>query len=440
MIQAEMVVIGSLLTDSNSLSKVRYRLKPEMFTQKILGWIYCRFVEAADSGHSIDHITIIQKMGVVGSKADEVKALLSDCIKETMSAVLISSAVDAMINEYAAKEFRKIIDGARASPANVQEVMSDTVLKIQDLRTPSISGTTLKEITAETEDFYFKEREIKTVRIGISGVDGIIKTLEPGDITVIAARPAVGKSAFIVQMATNLSLQGKKIALFSLEMSREQVYERFMAHVGGLAMDRVRFAKHYIKDEEVRHKKALNFLRGNENIIIYADGKKTRCPRKASEIEAACVSAGADIAIIDYLQLMVPERYFNGNRAAEVGEISARTKQMATRLNMHVVNVCQLNRGSEYRTNKKPMLSDLRDSGAIEQDASNVIFLWNRDANDTSLKGVAVEKQRQGCVGSVNMKFDGEHMRFVSEENGKQSDYRGFKPVVDGLPFGWEGA
>lgn len=416
MIQAERMVIGALLMDASALSKVRHMLSPEMFTDAELGRYYAEFLRGADEGREVNHTILMQRFGVTDNGADFVRQMLDICLRDTISSTQIGSAADAVLREYQASEFKKVVSSARASPANVREMLSETITKLHGIEVPDTRGQSVKSIAEETMGYYFRDRKVRYTRFGIPKVDEMIQNLEPGDITVVAARPAVGKSAFVIQTAANLSKQGRKVALFSLEMSREQVFERFLAHIGGLALDRVRFATRYTNDEESRHKRALEWLLKNENIIIFADGKGNSCPRDVSGMEAACQTEGVDVAIIDYLQLMTPERAYSGNRAAEVGEISSNAKRMAMRLGIHVISLCQLNRGSEYRTNRRPMLADLRDSGAIEQDASNVILLWNADANDRARKGCAVEKQRQGSTGETELYFDGQHMRFVSNE------------------------
>lgn len=415
MIQAEQNVIGALLMDSSLLSKVRHKLTPEMFTDKSLGKFYEEFVKGADEKRTVDHMFLMQKFSASDAGADYIRDILESCLDKTISSAVIESAADAVLKEYQAARFSEVITHARASPGNIREQLINTVNELQSIEIPDISGITLRQMAEATKDYYFRDREIRVTKFGIPKLDEVVRTLEPGDITVVAARPSVGKSAFVIQVAANLSEQGKRVALFSLEMSMKQVFERFMAHIGGLSMDRIRFGKYYTGDEESRHKKALEWLEANQNIIIYADGKESVCPRGVSGIEAACQSQDVDVAIIDYLQLLVPEKRYNGNKAAEVGEISASTKRMAMRLGIHVINLCQLNRGSEYRSNKRPMLADLRDSGAIEQDASNVIFLWNVDSNDKTKKGCAVEKQRQGSTGEMELTFDGKHMRFVGD-------------------------
>lgn len=418
MIQAEHTIIGSLLMDPTSLSKVRHKITAEMFTDKQLAKFYSEFVKGADEGRQVDHMVLMQRFGASDAGADFVSAMLKACLEDTVSSTQIVSAADAVLKEYQSASVHKLIPGAKVNPQNVRQELPELIKKLHEIEVPESSGSKLSKIAAETKDFYFRDREIKYTRFGIPKLDNVIKTLEPGDVTVVAARPSVGKSAFVIQAAANLSNQGKKVAIFSLEMSKKQVYERFMAHIGGLALDRIRFGTRYTNDEEERHKKALDWLGKNNNITVFADDGGTVCPRTASGIEAACRSEGADIAIIDYLQLMSPERHYNGNRAAEVGEISSRTKQMAMRLGIHVISLCQLNRGSEYRASRRPMLADLRDSGAIEQDASNVIFLWNADPNDRTRKGCAVEKQRQGGTGEMELSFDGRHMRFADGEMG----------------------
>ena len=426
MIQAERAVIGTLLIEQDRIADVYPILRPKMFTELLFGRMYNEFCKAYEGNYQLDYILLMQRISDVDPQW--LRGLIANLINDVDTVVVVKSAAEVIVEDWRRREI-KAITGKKREAESSRDEINQIVGDLQGLLVAATEGVSLKKLTETIKDDYFKNRDSPPVKLGVSGVDNVVKNLETGDVTVIAARPAVGKSAFMVQVATNLSRGDIKVGFFSLEMSKRQLYERFVSHISGIALDRVRFGTDYLHDEQERYAKALTVLEKAENIILYADDKDTRCPRTASQIEAACRTDGIKIAIIDYLQLMSPEKTYQGNKAAEVGEISRKVKEAAMRLGIHIIALSQMNRGVEYRASRKPMLSDLRESGAIEQDASNIIFLWNKDENDKSKKGCLIAKQRQGDTGEIELEFDGAHMVFHAV--GKE----GFVPSVE-APFG----
>lgn len=428
MLQAERAVIGSLLINQNQITVVYSFLRPEMFEEWIFGRIYDEYCKAYEREYQLDYILLIQRLEK-DIKVETLRPLLQELVAETLSSAFIRSAAEVVVEAWRRKQIRIIVNKQRKVEQSKDEI-HEIVEELQSLLMARTEGITLSKLTADIKDDYFNGRDSPSVKMGVKGLDDIIKNLEQGDVTVIAARPAVGKSAFVIQIAEHLC-KDMKVGFFSLEMSRKQIFERFVAHISGISLDRVRFGTEYLHDEKERYEKAVKKLEQNENIMIYADEKGFKCPRTASEIEAVCRSECIDIAIIDYLQLMTPEKTYQGNKAAEVGEISRKVKEASMRLGIHIIALSQMSRSIEYRNNRKPMLSDLRESGAIEQDASNIIFLWNKDENDKARKGCMVAKQRQGDTGELELRFDGAHMTFTLAENKKNE----FIPTEDS-PFG----
>ncbi len=171
-------------------------------------------------------------------------------------------------------------------------------------------------------------------------------------------------------------------------------------------MTRIRRAVKFLGDEEKRFKKANDALAGRSNIVI-STGAKT-----VSEIRAESRHMGFDVIVIDYLQLIRSDTFYRGNRVAEVGAISKAIKALAMELQIPIILLSQLNRASEGRETREPSMSELRESGDIEQDASVIILLWNMSEDDRSKKGCKIEKNRQGETGKMELRFDGDQMRF----------------------------
>ena len=261
------------------------------------------------------------------------------------------------------------------------------------------------EVVDEQEVDHFVDKPDIGIKFGMELLDDALVLLEPGDVMVIGARPAVGKSAFVTQIISTLSAEGKTGALYNLEMSEKQVYERMLSKTSGIELKRVRKAKAYLSDERKRVESANKTLRGY-NLYLHSG------PTKPSDIRSECKYLNLDYIVIDYLQLMQSDQWYP-NRVNEVGAISKAVKAIAMDLGVPVILLSQLNRASEGRATKEPELSDLRESGDIEQDASFVMFLWNMDEEDTSRKGSKLAKNRQGELVKVELSFDGARMTFT---------------------------
>ena len=228
-------------------------------------------------------------------------------------------------------------------------------------------------------------------------------------------------------MTNHFSELGKRIGYFNLEMPENQIYERFVSAVSGIGLTRIKRAINFTGDEKPRFDRANEILETKDQIVV-TTGSQT-----VNSIKSLCKNAGYDIIIVDYLQLIKPEGRYRGNRFAEVGEISHALKGIATDLNIPVIVLSQLNRASVGREDKEPTMSELRESGDIEQDASVIILLWNLD-DEGKKKGCKIEKNRQGKTGTVKMEFNGDQMKFV-----ELTDVNGFEPIDD-TPFSvWEG-
>lgn len=301
------------------------------------------------------------------------------------------------------------------TPETIEDVLETSLQALSGLAMDN-NTETMHPIQDLLVDFVNQKHSNRTESIiptGFKRLDGIL-ALSRGDLAVIAARPAVGKSAFVGNLAVKFSMSGYTAALFSMEMSKVQILNRIFSSVGRIPHNFL--AKNSISgkyDNELGAAVSLIFNQSK----LYIDDKSCQTVR---DIKRKSIKAKADVVIIDYLQLMRPARKYE-NKVNEVSEITRDLKIMAGDLNVPVILLSQLNRDVEKRADQRPVLSDLRDSGSIEQDANSIIFLSKTDRNDQNSDILAeVAKNRSGAVGQVVFAFD-RNIQTFSETN---KDYK----------------
>ncbi len=252
------------------------------------------------------------------------------------------------------------------------------------------------------------------LQTGFSELDRMTTGLNRSDLILLAARPAMGKSAFALNIAQNVAKNGATVAFFSLEMTREQNVSRMLSTEGSIENTALRTGE-LADDDWVKLAQAADTL--SKCNIFFDDTSGITVP----EIKAKCRRIkGLDLVVIDYLQLMSSGRRIE-NRVQEVSEMTRGLKIMAKDLNVPVITLSQLSRGTESRTGHKPMLSDLRESGSIEQDADIVLFLYREDYYEQNEENhnqatCIIGKNRHGSVGDIPLHWDGAHTRFTSAE------------------------
>lgn len=427
---AEKNVIGSLFMDSDAIEEIYGMIEPNMFTSEVLGLVYNEFCRGYDNRYEVNLALIEQRLRSDNYPTDIVMLEIKECITQTNTSATIKSYANIVLSDYKANRLDKFLGKIKITPNNLNEqirAISQEIEVLQDKR--QTKSKTLSSIAKENKGKYFKERPVKPLYLGFPKIDDMLGGLEGGDMIVIGARPAVGKSALVTQITSNLGNQGKRIGFYNLEMSDSQMYERFIVSESGIPLTRLRKAVRFLGDEQERFDKANEKLEKAENIVITSVGAKS-----VSEIRSESRHMNYDIIIIDYLQLLKAENTYRGNRTAEVGEISRNLKSLAMELKIPIIALSQLNRTSEGRANKEPTMSELREAGNIEQDASVIMLMWNLEEDDKSVKGLKVEKQRQGECGKVVMKFNGSLMRFEETDEDVKSA-SGWSKVDDDNPF-----
>lgn len=427
---AEENIIGSLLLDKNCMDKIYNVLSADMFTSELLGRMYQEFQKGYDNRYDVNPAVIVQKL--CGDHFPECIIIeeIKNCTVNTTTSATVKSYADVIVGEYKARRLDDIIGAIKVSPNDVSGQIGRIIANLEALQDgKSAISKSLPDIVRENKDKYFKDNEEEKTYIGFSKLDDLLGGLEGGDMIVIGARPAVGKSAFVTQITSYLAECGKKVGFYNLEMQEKQVYERFVVSKSGIGLTRLRRAKKFLGDEKERFDKANEVLEKRDNIVITTGSKSV------SEIRFESRHMGYDIIIIDYLQLLKSDKEYRGNRYAEVGAISKAIKALAMELNIPIIALSQLNRVSEARDTKEPTMAELREAGDIEQDASVIMLLWNLSQDDKSKKGCKVEKQRQGQTGTVVLNFNGDLMRFEETGESVKEAHEWAKSSDDDCPF-----
>ncbi|WP_306537412.1 replicative DNA helicase, partial [Geobacter sp.] len=286
----------------------------------------------------------------------------------------------------------------------------------------------LTQVVERIQELHDRENasDITGVPTGYHDLDARTSGLQPGDLLIVAGRPSMGKTSFALNMGEHVAIEvGLPVAVFSMEMGGAQLAMRMLSSVGRLDAHRVRTGR--LNDDEWSR---LSFALGKmHEAPLYIDETPALNPidlrARARRLHRQCGKLG--LIIIDYLQLMSSASQGGGeNRATEISEISRSLKGLAKELSVPVIALSQLNRSLEQRPNKRPVMSDLRESGAIEQDADVIMFIYrdevyNPDTPDKGTAEIIIGKQRNGPIGTVRLLFNGQYTKFESLE--KRHDY-----------------
>ena len=404
--KAEMAVIGALLLDGEAVENCG-ELRADQFSDQMLGRIFQEFRRGYDTGRKVTVVSLGQDI----SPSDKAgfAALLAECSGEVVTSAGIKTDAEAVRREWMARTAAACLS-RELIPATIEKTVGEIITELEGLKQGTeLKPKTTRDLVRAAAGHYFTENHAEGLKTGFPGLDEILGGLCGGDLIVIGARPAVGKSAFSTQLLTNFCEAGKRAVYFNLEMTDGQVYERLLARYGEFSLQRIRRAKAPQGNEMERFGRA-NLKISSFDLLVFS-GSCT-----VSEIRRRSRHLEADVIVIDYLQLIrTEERY--ASRAVEVGAISKALKALAMDLQVPVIVLSQLNRLSEARETKEPTMAELRESGDVEQDASVVMLLWNLDENRV-WKGLKVDKNRQGVTGKVCLAFDGEHMRFEENPHG----------------------
>lgn len=399
---AEKIVIGCLLLGAD----IDTSLEPDMFTNDLYSDVYREYLRGYENHKEVTTATIEQAL-----RSDQRPYLLNElaeCVDAVATPEEIRANVEIIKKSWVAKRADEILNHFRPKESNIYTQIGEIIHQLEALQdNKATTSTPAADMVDKFKGLYFTDRP-KGVQTGLDGLDDTLGDLVGGDVIVIGARPSVGKSAFVTQIATNIVKSGKRVGFYNLEMQDRQIYERLLASESGLSIKRIKRAVAFTGDE-----KAI-FNKANEQIKSYKDLIVTTGTKKVSDIRSEARHMNYDIIIVDYMQLLLPEDRYRGNRFAEVGQISHELKALSMELNVPVVALSQLNRTTGDAT-REPTMAELRESGDVEQDASIIILMWNL-TEDRATKGLKVDKNRQGKVGKEVLKFEGDTMRFIEQD------------------------
>ena len=426
-LDAEQAVLGSMLVDPATVPDVTAKLSPQHFKVQLHSEIYSVIYRMSISAEQIDIVTVMEaaiRQGVFDS-GDEAKSYLVKLAEAAISPSSIDSYITIITDKYIVRQLmtvsKEIFDLASAGTEETSALLDFAEKKIFDIREEKdISGLThIKPLVTQQLDILTELAEdpesVKGSGMSTSykGLDHLIFGLNPSDLILIAARPGMGKTSFATNIATNVGKKylNKKVCIFSLEMSKDQIAARILSSEARVTSEQMRTGQ--IQEKQWSDiGQAVDVL---SRLEIYIDDTAGITIGEMKAKLRRMKNLG--LVVIDYLQLMSTGRK-DGNRVAEISEITRSLKIMAKELNVPVIALSQLSRSPEQRPDKHPMLSDLRDSGSIEQDADIVLFLYrdgyyNKEAQYPNACECIVAKNRHGSTGTVNMNWDGQFTRFT---------------------------
>lgn len=438
-LDAEQSILGGLMLDREALDQVGDMLMAEDFYKPSHQKIYNAIKELHNKSQPIDIITVTNILQAEGSM-DMVGGpeYLISLLDKTISSANIASHAKIVKDKATLRRLIHINSQLieKAYDQNFVDVESfvdqaeSEIFKIGENKTQTGLVGSMEIVKAsiqKIEELYKNKAEITGIGTGFKKLDEMTAGLHPGEMTIIAARPSMGKTAFSLNIAQHVALRLKKtVAYFSLEMGKESMMMRMLSAESKVSMSEIRNGR--IQDSA--WPKLINAASALSEAPIFIDDTAGISPFEIrSRARRLKAEHGLDVIMIDYLQLMSMKQKFN-SREQEVAEISKSLKAIAKELQIPIIALAQLNRGVEGRTEKKPMLSDLRESGSIEQDADVIMMLYRDDYYDKEnpeKQGhaeVIVGKQRNGATGPVKLRFDAQYNRF------RDAEYEGQAPQM----------
>lgn len=436
-LEAEQAVIGILLSHPAGFDDLAELLDHTDFFDYHHAAVFSVIADMINAGKTVDLITVAERLG--DTKLAEIGGLmyLTQIIQGYPSKSGLKKYAEIVKEKSRLRKLAAIFnDGAAAcfepAPQAAGEIAAVAELELMRTADASLSEPQpLSSILTEAIDYIEKRGTVSGLQTGFIDLDQMTGGLEDGDLIILAARPSMGKTAFAVNIADNIVKNGKSVAFFSLEMSKQQIGLRILSARSRIPMSTMRAGEQLSHDQynglsvaTAKVSEQKMFVDDKPSVgVAYIRAKARQIKRKN----------GLDLIVIDYLQLMQGK---GDNRVQEIGSISRGLKALAKELEVPIIALAQLNRGLEQRGDKRPILSDLRDSGEIEQDADIVLMLHRDDYydKDSPYKGMAeclIRKQRNGSLGDVLLTYLGEIMRFES--------YTGAKPDRPVKPTGRKG-
>lgn len=427
---SEQATIGALLIDPKAITKVSDNLKPDHFFSAEHRVIYESILDLEGSGITIDLVNVTGRLEE-RKQLEDIGGVkyLSGLARSVPSSNSIESYANTVKDRYLQREAILVLERQVAAAweadtgyeaaigvQDVANVLSDQAAKRKEFRTMKELGISAFEMLEQR--YANSGNEVTGIPSGYTDLDRMTSGFQNSDFIVVAARPSVGKTTFALNISQFAAINARKtVALFSLEMSGEQQTLKMMSAEQMIDANRMRTG--YLRSEDWDRAAAAIATLSEAQIFVDDSASIT-----ISEIMNKCRRLkdkfGLDMIVIDYLQLISADKQ-RDNRQQEVSEISRKLKQLARELNVPVIALSQLSRAVEQRQDKRPMMSDLRESGSIEQDADIVAFLYrddyyNQDTEKKNIVEIIIAKQRNGPVGTVELVFMKDFNRFANYE------------------------
>lgn len=439
-IEAEQSVLGGLMLDNSAWDKIADFVNPEDFYRYDHRLIFQHIARLISGSRPADVITVFESLSSA-NKADEIGGIsyLNALAQNTPSAANIRRYAEIVRDRGILRKLISVSDEISGSAFNpqgkeVKQMLDEAESKIFAIAEEGSRGTQgfqeiqplLTQVVERIDELYNRENpnDITGVPTGFVDLDRMTSGLQPGDLIIVAGRPSMGKTAFSVNIGEHVSTDsGLPVAIFSMEMGGSQLAMRMLGSVGRLDQHRLRTGR--LNDEDwPRLTHAIQKM-NDAQIFIDETPALSSIELRARSRRLARQCGKLGLIIVDYLQLMSANSP-GENRATEISEISRNLKGLAKELNCPVIALSQLNRSLEQRPNKRPVMSDLRESGAIEQDADLILFIYrdevyNPDSPEKGMAEIIIGKQRNGPIGSVRMTFLGQFTKF--------ENYTGSAPV-----------
>ena len=427
-IDAEQAVLGGLMLDPQALEKIMDLVSYTDFYRRDHQLIFKAISELSEKNRPYDAVTLGDwfEAHALGDQVGGTPYLV-ELAQTTPSAANIRAYGEIVRDKSVLRSLIEVgttiaEDGFAPGNRETGDLLAEAeqrVFRIADSnRTGRKDIVSLKDAMKEAFEIlqqrYESQGSVTGLPTGFHDFDEMTAGLQPSDLIVLAARPAMGKTTLALNIAEYAALKSKKaVVVFSMEMSASQLAFRLISSIGRINAGRLKTGQ--LEDEDwSRVTMAMKMLSESK---IFIDDEPALSPAKLlSKARRLKREHDLGLVVVDYLQLMqVPGN--SENRATEISEISRSLKAMAKELSLPVIALSQLNRGLESRTDKRPVMSDLRESGAIEQDADIILFIYrdeyyNKDSNDKGLAEVIISKHRNGATGMVKLKFFGEYTRF----------------------------
>ncbi|MDN3379632.1 MULTISPECIES: replicative DNA helicase [unclassified Pseudoalteromonas] len=430
-IEAEQSVLGGLMLDNQAFDRVAELVVSQDFYTRTHKLIFEAMVELAEIGDPIDLITIsesLEKKNLLSNIGGF--AYLAEIAKNTPSAANIDAYANIVRERAVVREMIGVANEIAEAGFNPEgrtshdllDFAESKVFKIAEQRTKSTEGpqsihNILEKTVDKIEELYQSPQDgVTGVSTGYADLDKMTAGMQPSDLIIVAARPSMGKTTFAMNLAEHAAMtQDKPVLIYSLEMPSEQIMMRMLASLGRINQTKVRTGQ--LDDEDwARLSSTMGLLMEKGKMYVDDASGLTPTDVRSRARRIARDHGGISMIMVDYLQLMrVPS--LSDNRTLEIAEISRSLKALAKELQCPVIALSQLNRTLEQRADKRPINSDLRESGSIEQDADLIMFIYrdevyNEDSTEKGIAEIIIGKQRNGPIGKVRLTFQGQFSRF----------------------------